>query len=171
MTKRTILLQALASTPADVERLARGVDDAIFAGLAKADTVSPGEIVNHLLAVEHAYLYHINRIIGENEPIVPAIHTRAEHFRPRVPLPAAAEQFRQAREEMLATLEELPAGDWQRKAIHETEGRIPLRFLIQCLVEHDIEHTNQLVEIRQAWRKDHPPAVALTAPLDAGREA
>jgi hypothetical protein len=27
-----------------------------------------------------------------------------------------------------------------------------LRAIVQSIVAHDIEHTNQLVELRQAWR-------------------
>ena len=47
----------------------------------------------------------------------------------------------------LEWLHEIGPADWQRPAIHETHGRTTLRFLVQNLVAHDIEHTSQLALI------------------------
>jgi uncharacterized damage-inducible protein DinB len=167
MTQRAVLLQALASTPADVERLIRGLDESNAARQTEASAWSPGAVVAHLLAVEHAYQSHIRRIIEENEPLLPSSHSAVEH-QPGGSV-AAAEQFRQSREATLTTLHGLAAGDWQRKAIHETAGRISLRSLVQRLVEHDIEHTNQLVEIRPTWRNIQSAAVMSPTAQDASR--
>ncbi|CUS02199.2 protein of unknown function [Candidatus Promineifilum breve] len=168
MTQRAVLLQALASTPADIERLIRGLDESNAARQTDASAWSPGALIGHLLAVEHAYQGHIRRIIEENEPLLTAFPPPAEH-QPGVSVATAAERFRQSREATLSILRGLSAGDWQRKAMHETRGRISLRTLVQRLVEHDIEHTNQLVEIRQTWRNSRAAAVISTTTEDGGR--
>jgi hypothetical protein len=152
MTKRIVLLQALASTSADIARLVRPLDRA--AADWKPDLIawSPRDIVSHLTLVERAYLARLKRIITEDEPTVPYIHPdEAAHDR-QTPLAELSEAFRLAREDTLATLQALGPGGWQRAAIHETRGRVTLRFLVQDLVGHDIEHTNQLVEVIQLWR-------------------
>lgn len=156
MTKRAILLQALASTPSDVERLVRGLEDVPTAWRPDNTVWSPGEIVDHLLAVEQIYLQQIRRLLREEEPLLPPLHPPNERRYASVGLPVAAARFRQARAMTLTTLQDLPPGAWQRAGIHEAKGRITLRFIVQSLVEHDIEHTNQLVEIRPAWRAGQP---------------
>jgi hypothetical protein len=45
----------------------------------------------------------------------------------------------------------------------ELTGKTTLRFLLQILIEHDIEHLNQIVQLQQAARsipvRDAQPAV------------
>ncbi len=168
MTQRAVLLQALASTPADVERLIRGLDEPSAARQTDASAWSPGALIGHLVAVEHNYQGHIRRMVEENEPLLPSSHPPTEH-EPGVGVAVAAEQFRQSRAATLTTLRGLSAGDWQRKAMLETGGRISLRSLVQRLVEHDIEYTNQLVEIRQTWRNRRGAAVISSTTEDSGR--
>ena len=151
MSKRIVLLQALASTPADLSRLARSFDVAGEDDPGDAVHWSPREVLGHLFYVERAYQTRIALILREAGPLLPFIHPEyaSEPFTSLVDM---AERFRAAREETLATLQALTPGQWQRPAIHETNGPTTLRSQIQTLVEHDIEHTNQLVELLQARR-------------------
>lgn len=152
MSKRIVLLQALASTPADLTRLARS-----FAGLgddqaAEVAEWSPRDVLAHLLFVERGYQARIALILREPEPLLPFINPERVEAEPLASLVEMATHFRAAREETLATLQALSPGQWQKPAVHETRGRTTLRSQIQTLVEHDIEHTNQLVELLQAQR-------------------
>lgn len=163
MTKRIVLLQALASTPADIARLARPLDGTAADWKPDFAAWSPRDVVSHLILVERAYLARLIRVITEDVPEVPYIHpNEAAHDR-QTPLNELSEQFREAREETIATLQALAPGGWQRAAIHETRGRITLRFLVQDLVGHDIEHTNQLVEVIQLWRVSQKQKSAVAA--------
>lgn len=166
MTKRIVLLQALASTPADITRLIKPLDEATASWKLKHDTWTPRDVVSHLIHVEQAYQIRLNRILVEDEPTVPFIHPdEAIHDRETL-IAHLGEQFRQTRGATLTTLQALNPGEWQRVAIHETKGRTTLRYLVQDLVAHDIEHTNQLVEIIQSWRamqKQKPVATTTEA--------
>jgi uncharacterized damage-inducible protein DinB len=62
-------------------------------------------------------------------------------------------QFKECRAETITFLKTLSPGQWQRPAIHEHTGKTTLRFLVQLLIEHDIEHMNQIVQLQQATRK------------------
>lgn len=152
MTRRTVLLQALASTPADIRRLIRPLDDEASDWKASVDAWSPMDVVNHLIDVEHACVARLQRVLAEHEPALPCIHPDVPPRKTGLSLSQAGDTFLQAREVTLEMLRRLTPGQWQRAAIHETKGRTTLRFLIQDLVDHDIEHTNQLVEITQSRR-------------------
>lgn len=152
MTKRIVLLQALASTPADIQRLIRQLDAPAAEWKVSAEAWSSADVVSHLTDVEQAYLVRLQRVLAEEEPAVPYIHPNAPSRAPGTSLSQLVEYFIRARETTLELLRRLTPGEWQRTAIHETKGRMSLRFLVQDLVDHDIEHTNQLVEIIQAWR-------------------
>ncbi len=144
-------MQALASTPADIRRLVRPLDDEASDWKASADAWSPADVVSHLIDVERAYVTRLQRVLAEHEPVLSYIHPNA----PREAGPSLSrmgDTFSHAREATLEMLCRLTPGEWQRAAIHETKGRRTLRFLIQDLVDHDIEHTNQLVEIIQSRR-------------------
>lgn len=152
MTKRIVLLQALASTPADVERLVRPLDETAADWKPAIEDWSARDVLSHLIHVERAFLIRLNRVIHEHEPVVPYIHPEESTHDRQTPVKGLSGQFQQARNDTLATLQQLGPGDWQRVAIHETKGRMTLRYLVQDMVEHDIEHSNQLVEILQSWR-------------------
>lgn len=152
MSKRIVLLQALASTPADLIRLARSFDAAGGNWAADMGEWSARDVLAHLIYVERGYQARINLILSESEPLLPFIDPERAESVSLIPLAELAEQFRTAREETLAVLQALTPGQWQKPAIHATTGRTTLRGQLQILVEHDIDHTNQLVELLQAQR-------------------
>ncbi len=146
MTKRAILLEALASTPPDVVRLVRGLDET--AAVQQTDGGwSCYDVVAHLAHSEPLYLTRLQRILAENEPVLADPHPNGVVRDPDRPIAAVADCFWNVRRVTLDWLREIIAADWQRPAIHETHGRTTLRFLVQNLVAHDIEHTSQLALI------------------------
>jgi uncharacterized damage-inducible protein DinB len=152
MTKRIVLLQALASTVPDISRVMRNLGDTTENWRPNPREWSCREILAHLNFVEEAYLSRMRRVLTEKEPQVPAIHLLEFHDTSGS-MEELIQSFRNSREVTLVFLQGVSPAGWQRTAIHETKGRLSLRYLVQDLVNHDIEHTNQLVETIGKWRK------------------
>jgi uncharacterized damage-inducible protein DinB len=127
MTKRIVLLQALASTPQDISRLVGKLDDEAAAWRPEGGW-SCRDVVGHLCYVERLYLARIRRVAEEDEPAVEAIHPNESAHDTETPVAGLARQFNEAREMTLATLQELSPGAWQRAAWHESKGRMTLRW-------------------------------------------
>lgn len=146
MTQRSVLLQALASTPADVARLVRALDESAAAWRPEGGW-SCREVVAHLAHIEPLTLARLRRVLAEVTPTVVALLPDPAAHDPDLPIARLAEHFQIARVETLDSLHEISPGDWQRPAIHAAKGRTTLRGLVDDLVAHDIEHTSQLVTI------------------------
>lgn len=156
MSKRIVLLQALAATPADLQRLMGSFSPA-GARHASPGSWSPVEVVSHLLDVEERYRARLQRIVTEEQPSVPEIVPPEGGYPVTEELPELLEAFAGARAETLAFLKGLSAGEWQRRATHATWGELTLRFFVQNLVEHDTEHLNQLALLKQQSRQNPQP--------------
>jgi uncharacterized damage-inducible protein DinB len=154
MTQRAVLLEALASTPTDVARLVRGLNETAAAWRAAVGW-SCRDVVTHLAAVEPLHLARWQRIVAEEEPSLAAteVNQTLVDTTLRPMLSELTERFWQSRRLSLMWLREIQPADWQRPTNHETKGRTTLRFLVQDLVAHDIEHTAQLVTILGEWRQ------------------
>lgn len=137
MTKRGILLEALRSTPKDIERLVRPVDRAGDDGTVRA-------IVGYLIRAEGRYAEWIARAMAEDEAVLSSAGWD-EAFDEAFTLQALAGQFKDGRMRTLALLTALSPGDWQRRVVLDGR-RTTVRFLVQGIVEHDIEQTNRLVD-------------------------
>ena len=150
MTQRLVLLNALASTPSDVARLTRGLDEAAAVWLPDGGW-SCRDVVAHLTHIEPLYLARLQRVLAEQSPTINALlPDPAAHL--DLPIAQLTERFEHVRGVTLAWLHEISPGDWQRPALHATKGRTTLRNLVDDLVAHDIEHTSQLVTIQGQWR-------------------
>lgn len=153
MTQRLVLLQALASTPADVARLVRSLDEAA-AGWSPVGGWSCRGVVAHLAHVEPLHLARLRRVLAEQSPTIsPILPDPTAH--PDLAVTQLATLFQEGRRLTLEWLREISPGDWQRPALHATPGRTTLRALVDELVAHDIEHTSQLVITLAQWRAEH----------------
>ncbi len=153
-----MLLEALASTPADIARLARGLDEAAATWRPEGGR-SCRDLVAELIRREEHNRAQFRRVLTEEEPALAAPNP-PRPANDGEPLATLAEQFAQARAETLALLSAIGPGAWQRPATHPTGGRTTLRFLVQELVAGDIAQTNQLVMLRSAWRAAPPESNA-----------
>ena len=152
MTKRIVLLQALATTSSDLALMLRGIDPADGGRRPSGDAWSMADVVNHLIVVEGRYRQRLRRVIEEEKPWLPCIHPDEKAHDPQAQLPSLLSRFEDERAETVSLLKEIGPGQWQRRAVHETKGDVTLRFLVQYLVDHDIQHLNQIVEIQQQLR-------------------
>lgn len=149
MTKRIVLLQALASTPADLARTLDGIDEAAARRPPASGEWSVADVVNHLIDVEQRYRERLRRVVREERPMLPAIRPDEAAHDPDAALGELLGRFEGARAQTLAFLGELSPADWQRPADHETWGETHFRFLVHNLADHDTLHLNQLAEVRQ----------------------
>jgi hypothetical protein len=149
MTTREVLLQALASTPSDIERLITSMDSEVLLWRSDASGWSCQEIINRLIDWEQTNQALFNFVLNVDEP---RIHRTAGAWPQDDALlhrQGSVEDFRRARADTLDLLRRLGPGDWQRAAYDEDNSRITLRYLAQDLVNHDIELTSQLTLIIQ----------------------
>ena len=149
MTKRIVLLQALASTPNDLTLMLRGVDAGASRQRPADGEWSMMDVVNHLIYVEKRCRQRLRRVLDEDGPWLPYIHPDEEAHDSQAPLSDRLARFEMERRQTLALLKEIGPGEWQRRAVHETKGDVTLRFLVQYIVDHDIQHLNQIVETQQ----------------------
>lgn len=155
MSKRDVLLEALAATPGDLERLVTKVDNTLITHRPNSDEWSIADVLCHLALVEELSLARLQLVV-ENEqpkaasdlPSISSIHPDPTAHDLSQPLTTMLAHFQQARQATLAFLQTLKAGDWQRASLHPTRGRMTLRVLVQYLVDHDTAHLNQIVEIK-----------------------
>jgi uncharacterized damage-inducible protein DinB len=154
MTKRIVLLQALASTPADVVRIAGSSEPGLTHARPRPDSWSMADVLRHLVEVEERYLLRLKRVVAEDQPHLPLILPAEEPLPPRDTAAELARDFAAARSATLAFLNGLSAKDWQRQAFHPGEGETTLRYLVQNLVDHDTLHLNQILEAREKLTAD-----------------
>lgn len=141
MTRRDVLLKALASTSSDVDRVVGRIDT--------PDKGSLTPVLNQMVAFETQYRTQLQRIIREESPTLPALRFEDASHESHVSLRESVFRFTAARQQTLAFLKGLTPGEWQRKAVHEVLGKTSLRFLVQDLVDQDTRHLSWLVEARQ----------------------
>lgn len=152
MTKRAVLLKALASMPSDLERVLKGVDTAAARRQPTPGESSIIEILTGLIDAETRFLDQMRAVVHEEQPLLPALRQAETGYALDSSPEALIERAKMARTETLAFLEGLSTGDWQRKAVHETLGETRLRFLAQHLVDHDTQCLSQLAGTRQKLR-------------------
>jgi uncharacterized damage-inducible protein DinB len=160
MTKRIVLLQALASTPADVARIARSSEPELTHARPQPDSWSIADILRHLVDVEERYLLRLKQVVAEERPHLPFILPDQEPRPPQATAVALAGDFAAARAATVAFLNGLGAKEWQRRAFHPNAGETSLRYLVQRLVDHDTLHLNQVLEVREQLAASLSPSPA-----------
>ncbi len=149
MSKRAVLLAALASMPKDLSFMLRRTGETAVRQRPTPEEWSIADVLRHLITIEPLYLARLRRIVGEERPYLPYLHPETRPQPDPTPLPELLNIFSTTRNEMLAYLQSLNAGAWQRNAVHETLGPTKLRYMVQLLVDHDTEHLNQIVGLLQ----------------------
>ncbi|HJZ48882.1 MAG TPA: DinB family protein [Roseiflexaceae bacterium] len=149
MTRRAVLIESLQSTPRDLARLLRPIDD-----VAGRWRPSPGEwciadVVAHLSYCEEPYLARLRRVVAQDNPFEPYLHPDESAHDLTRSLADLLEAFVARRAETVAFLSGLGQRDWGRPLVHETIGPTRLRDQVQELVAHDNVHLEQVVALRE----------------------
>ena len=156
MTKRSVLLQALASTPRDVERMVRGLPPE-GQDWRPDGGWSVAQVLARMVEAESVLRARLERTRREDNPRLPR-YDPANHDLPPVAGAASpdalVQEFRATRQQTLAFLTDLTPGEWQRPASREANGSTTLRWQVVDMMNHDMAHLGQLVDIRVKWGKD-----------------
>jgi uncharacterized damage-inducible protein DinB len=147
VTKRSVLVQALASTPVDLSVTLNGLGEQAAKYRPSPDSWSISDIVSHLAHVEKHYLARFQRVLDEDGPLVPEIKPDESAYDSSERLPRLLERFEEARSETISLLRATADGEWSRPAVHETRGETDFHRLAELLLEHDVEHLNQVAAI------------------------
>ncbi len=145
MSKRAVLIDALASMPKDLNFMLRRAGETAVHQRPTPNEWSIADVLYHLTIIESLSLARLQKIVLEERPFLPYLHPQTRPQPDSTPLPELLNNFSTARNETLAYLQSLKAGAWQRNAVHETLGPTKLRYMVQLLVDHDTEHLNQIV--------------------------
>jgi uncharacterized damage-inducible protein DinB len=149
MSRRSVLMEALAATPRDLARLLRPVGAAAALARPTPDEWCIADVVAHLGYIEPLYLARLRRIVEQDNPYEPYMHPDASTHDLTRPLSGLFDEFAARREETLAFLAALNQRDWGRPLIHATIGPTRLREQVQELVSHDNNHLEQIVTLRE----------------------
>jgi DinB superfamily len=149
MSRRSVLMEALAATPRDLARLLRPVSAAAALLRPAPDQWCIADVVAHLGTNELRHQERLRLIVEQDNPRVPYIHPdESAHDLTRTLL-SLQEEFAARRAETLAFLADLGQRDWGRPLVHETRGPSRLREQVQGLVDHDSAHLEQIVALRE----------------------
>jgi len=149
MSKRIVLLQALASTSKDLARILRDVDLSAAQQRPLPDGWSMNDVLSHLRDVDVRSLARMRRVVDEERPAILTIHPDETSHDKTTPPDQLLVQFEQARTETISYLQNLGAGQWQRRATFDSGEATTVRTLVQILIEHDTQHLNQLIEVKE----------------------
>ena len=149
MTRRSVLIAALESSPRDLARLLRPIDAAAAQWRPAPDEWCIADVVAHLGYCEAPYLARLRRVVEQDNPFEPALLPDERAHDLARPLADLLEAFGARRAETVAFLSGLEQRDWGRALVHATIGPTKLRDQVQELVAHDNLHLEQIVTLRE----------------------
>jgi len=141
-------LSLLSATPAALNGMLSGLDEAAWSLKTTHDDWSLTELVCHLRDTERE-IHHmqIGLFKDQNEPFIPRPDTsvwasQRDYLHENGAL--ALKEFNGARRETLALLKNISTGDWDRKARHAIFGPTNFQEVISFMVDHDRMHIQQV---------------------------
>jgi hypothetical protein len=162
-----VRLDRLRSTPGEIACLLEDRDRAALARRPDARSWSATEMLCHLRDVEELFLVRFQTILAVDEPPILTLGATPEALTAwgiggavghpldpdrwaedrqyaRQDPAGALEAFARRRREVLAVLDRLSPGQWQRGGIHQARGRMAMGEWVASLAGHDDNHLTQL---------------------------
>jgi uncharacterized damage-inducible protein DinB len=149
MTRRSVLIESLQSTPRDLARLLRPLDADMAHWRSAADDWCIADVVAHLGYCEAPYLARLRRVVEQENPFEPALPPDERAHDLARSVAELLEVFVARRAETVAFLTSLEQRDWGRPLVHASIGPTKLRDQVQELVVHDNMHLEQIVALRE----------------------
>lgn len=146
---RAILL-ALAATPKEIARIARGRSEAALQRPPAPDAWSARDIVAHLRACADVWGGSIGRMIAENRPAIRYVSPRGWIKKTdylNQSFAASLRAFAQVRRGLIDTLDGLDAAGWSRRATltGTSQGRdATVVGYAKRIADHEVLHLGQL---------------------------
>ena len=140
-------LRRLERTADELTSALRGQSEAALSRRPDARNWAAKEVLCHLRDTEELFMMRFETIMAADEPRVAAIDPdrwAQDRQYLRNDAGEAAAAFRKRREESLAFLRKLDAGQWARGAVHPARGRFTIDDLASLMAAHDDNHLDQL---------------------------
>ena len=149
MTRRSVLIESLQSTPRDLARLLRPIEATAALWRPAPDDWCIADVVAHLGYCEAPYLARLRRVAEQDNPFEPALPPDESAHDLALPLADLLAAFVARRADTVAFLTGLGQRDWGRPLVHASLGPTKLRDQVQELVTHDNMHLEQIVALRE----------------------
>lgn len=152
------ILTRLAGAPERIAALTDGLEPERLRTAPAPDEWSAVEVLAHLRACADVWGGCIATILAEDHPTIRAIDPRTWMQRtdyPALEFRPSLDAFTRQREELLATLEALPADAWSRAATLTGAGR-PIERTVQSFAQrlavHERPHIKQIGRVADTMR-------------------
>ncbi|HMO57549.1 MAG TPA: DinB family protein [Roseiflexaceae bacterium] len=154
MSRRSVLIDALAATPRDLERLLRPVPEARFLLRPGGEEWCIADVVAHLADIEQRFLVQLQRIVAEANPQIEGLPPHPQQHDLTRPAADLAAEFAVRRTVTLEFLRGLQQADWARPFVSASGHALRFRDRIQLLVGHDSSHLNQIIALREQLERN-----------------
>lgn len=133
------LLDELASSPPLLKEAAAAAGDPPEGEWGAA------EVLAHMADVENLYFERLNTLLHEQNPALrpPTDGGRMEEMRNRS-WEENLDAFNAIRGDTISLLMGMTLNDWGRSGIHPTRGTITVEDVVEAMIDHDLDHINQL---------------------------
>lgn len=150
------MLAVLRSTPAALDTLGLRLKGEQWRARPAPGEWSITEIICHLRDVDREVnIPRIEKVIGEANPFLAGINTdtwaEERNYRQEDGL-AALRELIEVRTRLIARLQSLYEGDWQRAARHAIFGPTTLQELVGFITTHDRTHIQQSLAVERAFK-------------------
>jgi hypothetical protein len=156
MDEQTIW-NALQTSADDLARELERLPEAAATWRAAEGAWSQHECLTHLQICErHIFLPRLRAIAHQDNPRLPVVDEGAlmqAEWNPQHPRAALLDDFRAARREELALLEQ---HGWSRQGVHETRGPISSAWVAAYALAHTWEHLSQMMRVRLYYETRQP---------------
>lgn len=109
------------------------------------------EVLCHLRDAAEIYGLRLRRIATEEDPFLPAFdqdaYARDRGYQAEI-APVAVLAYAQHRQATYDLLRGLPDEGWDRTGVHQEAGQMTLREMVERVVNHELEHLEQLRRLR-----------------------
>lgn len=148
--EREELLKALRANPVTLRALVAGLDETAIRQRPAAGEWSIVEVVAHLGDTEERTLQRVRRMLGEDNPTLPAFDQAAlavERRYHEMEAVAALQRFLDLRAEHVRLLESLDDAGWRRPGIHEEQGPMSVQLYESHIAGEDADHLAQIARM------------------------
>ncbi len=140
-------LDVLAHTPAKIEQLLKGVDEAVLARRPREGAWSVKEVIGHLGDTEWVYGYRIRMILSHEAPAVAGYDQdlmAAGMAHNERPISMLLEELRRLRGLNIDLYLRTRGPAWERSGLHSERGEESVGLIVRLLAGHDVRHLTQI---------------------------
>lgn len=116
------------------------------------DEWSVKEVLCHLRDADRIYVQRIQRMLQEDEPVLQAFRpenlARENHYQEQN-WQNIFREFMTARQDLIATFQQLRPNQWYRAGMHQELGRINMFDIVQTITDHTKLHLEQVQKLER----------------------